>query len=110
MKLSKEFWEEQKGLMLIGSGGSLRFTAGGKAHYAPMFAKYGFSISSISSKERLEEIMGWVIAGELDETTRQLEQMLRDPETRKEERDLINQILSISTDMPSSRPKLRLVQ
>ena len=57
MKLSDEFWQTQKGLLLVGEDGTLRFTAAGRAHYAPLLAKYGFSISNVKTLEKFREVM-----------------------------------------------------
>lgn len=94
MKLSNEFWDTQKGLMLIGSDGSLRLTAAGWARYAPILAKYGFSIANATTLSRFVEVMGTVNARELDENTRRFEEILADPETSHEERELVNRILN----------------
>ena len=96
--------------MLIGSEGSLRFTAAGRAHYAPLFAKYGFSISNISDKEQFTEALGVVTAGELDENTRELERLLQDPDITDEERSLIGKILHRECTPQPTRPKLKLVR
>lgn len=94
MNLSKEFWDTQKGLMLIGANGSLRFTEAGLARYTPMLAKYGFSITNASTVNRFLEVMAKVNSRELAENTQRLEEMLADLETREDERHLICGILN----------------
>lgn len=107
MKLSNEFWDTQKGLMLIGSDGSLRFTAAGRARYAPILAKYGFSIANATTLNYFIEVMGTANAGELAENTRSFEEILTDPETSQEERELVNRILNRKPEDP---PRLKLVR
>lgn len=95
MKLSNDFWDEHKGLLLVGVGtdSALRFTEAGRAHFGPLFAKYGFAITNVTTQERFVEVMGEVTAGELAENDRQLEALLNSPETNEEERAIIRQIL-----------------
>lgn len=107
MRLSTEFWDTQLGLMLIGSDGSLRFTATGRARYAPLLAKYGFSISNVTTQNRFIEVMGTVNAGELAENTLKFEEILADRDTSQEERQLINRILK---RQPEDPPRLSLVR
>jgi hypothetical protein len=80
--------------MLIGSDGWLRFTATGRARYAPLLGKYGFSIAKVTTLDRFVEVMGTVSAGELAENTRRFEEILADTETSQEERELVNRILN----------------
>jgi hypothetical protein len=93
MNLTAEFWDTQKGLLLIGSDGSLRFTAAGKLRYAPLLAKYGFALQNISSAERFSQVMESVNAGELEENTQTFETLLCDPKTTAEEKALICRVL-----------------
>src|SRR5579872_4534100 len=94
MNLSNEFWDIQRGLMLIGSDDSLRFTAAGRARYAAVLDKYGFSIANVTTLTRFVEVMGTVNAGELAENTQRFEEVLADPEASPEERELVNRILN----------------
>lgn len=89
-----EFWEAQKGLMLIGSDGALRFTAAGRANYTALMAKHGFALETIRTQERFKEVMGVINSVEYEQNTRQFEELLRDPELTEQERSLINQILN----------------
>jgi|GEM_PF-4829143 len=95
MELTEEFWKTQRGLLLVGSDGSLRFTAAGRAKYAPRLAKHGFAITNVTTVERFREVMGVVLQRELAENTRQLERLLADPNTTEEERASIRRVLGI---------------
>ena len=102
MNLSREFWEVQKGLLLIGSDGSLRFTSAGRARYAPILAKYGFSISNASTLNGFIDVMGKVNSRELAENTQRFEEMLADPKISQEERDLIWAVLNREPQGPAA--------
>jgi len=95
MKLSNDFWQTQKGLLLVSESGALRFTAAGREHYAPLLAKYGFSISNVKTLEQFREVMGPVNAGELEENTKEMHRLLNDPNTTAEERAMIKRVLSL---------------
>jgi hypothetical protein len=94
MELSSDFWESQKGLVLIGNDGEIRFTRTGRARYAARFAKYGFALDNVKTVERFREVMGYVIVGELDANTLEFERLLNDPLTTEEERQLIRGVLT----------------
>jgi hypothetical protein len=94
LRLSTEFWDAQKGLMLIGSDGSIGFSAAGREHYGPLFAKYGYALQSVTTRERFYSVMQEVTAGELEANTLKFEAMLRDPNTTPEERELIKRVLN----------------
>lgn len=95
MELPKAFWESQKGLLLVGENGKLRFTAKGRKFYTPLLAKYGFSISNVKTIEHFRDVMEVVNAGELDSNTRELMRLLNDPNTTPEEREAIKRVLSL---------------
>lgn len=95
MQLSNDFWATQKGKLLVGETGELRFTAAGREFYAPLLAKYGFSISNVKTLEQFRDVMATVNAGELDENTQKLRRVLEDPNTSEEERAAIRRVLQI---------------
>lgn len=91
----KDFWRSHKGLVLVSETGDLRFTAAGRAHYAPLLAKYHLSISTVKTLGQFQEVMGPVNAGELDDNTQKLLRMLDDPNTTDDERETIKRILDL---------------
>lgn len=93
--LSDDFWQAHKGLLLVSETGVLRFTAAGRAHYAPLLAKYGFSISNVKTLEQFCKVMEPVNAGELDENTQEMLRLLNDPSTTAEERATIERVLGL---------------
>lgn len=95
LNLSPVFWNIHRGLMLIGDDGSVRFTAAGRAKFAPLLARYGFALDNISTVERWVEVYGEVNAREMQSNTTQLEALLSDPSTTDEERDSIRRVLNI---------------
>lgn len=95
MKLSEGFWNNQRGLLLVSESGALRFTSAGRAHYAPLLAKYGFSISNVKTIEQFRETMGVINAGELEENAREMMKLLDDPNTTPEERAAIERVLNL---------------
>jgi hypothetical protein len=68
MKLSSDFWNSQKGLVLVGDDGAIRFTRTGRTRYAPLLAKYGFAIENVKTVERFRDVMGYINGGEPDAT------------------------------------------
>jgi hypothetical protein len=95
MNLPEQFWETQKGLLLVGEGGTLRFTGRGRAHYAPLFAKHGISISNVKTIDQFRSVMKPVNAAELDANTAELMRIMNDPLTTEEERATIRRVLNI---------------
>ena len=95
--------------MLIGLDGSLRFTAAGRAHYAPLLTKYGFALENVKTRERFCEVMEEVNAYELDENTCKLEDLFNDPRTNGVERELIRKVLGerLNESKPSRVKVLR---
>lgn len=75
--------------------GTLRFTAAGRAHYAPLLAKHGLSISNVKTIEQFRDVMAPVNAGELDENAKKMRRLLNDPSTTPEERATLERVLSI---------------
>ena len=95
MNLSNDFWETQKGLVLVGQDGTLRFTAAGRAKYAPLFAKHGFSISNVKTIEQFSQVLKPITAAQLDANTAELVRIMNDPSTSEEERASIQRVLNI---------------
>jgi hypothetical protein len=93
MQLSDEFWLTQQYLVLVGNCGSLRFTARGRAHYGPLFARYGFAITNVATYQRFQHVMARVNAGEFEANEREMRRLLCDPNTTEEERALIRRVL-----------------
>lgn len=95
MNLPEEFWQANRGLLLVDEAGELRFTARGRAHFASLMAKYGFSISNVNNLAQFCEVMGEVNAGELEENERAMRSLLEDPDTTEEERAAIRRVLGL---------------
>jgi hypothetical protein len=94
MELSSDFWNAQKGLMLVGDDGAIRFTRTGRTRYAPLLARYGFALDHVKTVERFREVMSHVNAGELEANTLELEKVLNDPLISAVERELIRRALA----------------
>ena len=94
MDLSKLFWDRQHGLLLVSASGELVFTAAGRAHYAPLLAKHGFSVAKIKRLEQFRDVMSVLDASVLEETAREFMKLLDDPNTTPEERAAIERVLS----------------
>jgi hypothetical protein len=101
MPLTADFWNAYKGLVLVGSDGTVRFTAAGKTRLAPLLAKYGFALQNVLSTEDFCRVFGRVNAGEIEENTLAFEKVLTDPATSPAERQLIERILGRDTDSRS---------
>jgi hypothetical protein len=93
MNLSANFWKTHRGLVLIASDQTLRFTPAGRKHYAPRMAKFGFVLNNIQTYDRFCEVMNIVTEGELETNTRSLEAILQSPESSAVERELIRRVL-----------------
>jgi hypothetical protein len=94
MQISSDFWNAQKGLMLVGDDGAIRFTRTGRAKYAPLLAKHGFALDNVKTIQKFAELMSNVNYGELEANTRELEQVMNDPTTGEAERELIRRALA----------------
>lgn len=95
MNLPEQFWQTQRGLVLVGPNGSLRFTSTGKQKYTALLAKYGFDLRSISTLERFRDAFKVVSAGELLSNERELRRLLDDPNTTEGDRQSIRRILEL---------------
>ena len=98
MPLTEDFWTAYKGLVLVGSDGTVRFTAAGRTRFAPLLAKYGFALQNVLSTEDFCRVFKNVNAGEIEENTLAFEKVLADPATSPAERRLIERILGRGTD------------
>jgi hypothetical protein len=94
MQISSDFWNAQKGLLLVGDDGAIRFTRTGRAKYAPLLARYGFALDNVKTIQKFEELMSHVSYGELEENTRELEKLMNDPATSDVEREVIRRALA----------------
>jgi hypothetical protein len=94
MQISSDFWNEQKGLLLVGDPGAIRFTRTGRAKYAPLLARYGFALDNVKTIKKFEEHMSHVSYGELEANTRELEKVMNDPATSEVEREVIRRALA----------------
>ena len=110
MEFSQEFWNAQAHRVILGSDGSLRFTAAGRAHFAPLLARYGFSITNITTAEAFREAMGPVLHGELDQNTRDMEALLEHPDTSDADREVLLKILGRTPESLPMKARLRVVK
>jgi hypothetical protein len=94
MEISNDFWNAQKGLVVVGDDGAIRFTRTGRAKYAPLLARYGFALDNLKTVQRFIEIMSHVNVGELEANTRALDKVLNDPATSVVEREVIRRALA----------------
>lgn len=94
MQISSDFWNAQKGLMLVGDDGAIRFTRTGRAKYAPLLARHGFALDNVKTIEGFVELMGRVNHRELEANTRELEKVMNDPATTEVEREVIRRALA----------------
>ena len=94
MQIPSDFWNAQKGLMLVGDDGTVRFTRTGRAKYAPLFARHGFALDNVKTVERFVELVSWVNHRELEANARELDKVMNDPATTEVEREVIMRALT----------------
>jgi hypothetical protein len=94
MKISSDFWNVQRGLVLVGDDGAIRFTRTGRAKYAPLLARHGFALDACKTIQRFMDLMSHINHHALRANTRDLENFMNDPATSEFERDLIKRALA----------------
>jgi hypothetical protein len=110
MELSSEFWVTQGHRVILGTDGSLRFTAVGREYFAPLLARYGFAINQITSVEAFKEAMGPVISGEVEQNTKVMEALLENPRATDADRQVLLKILGRTEESLPMRVRLRVVR
>jgi len=95
MEISSDFWNAEKGLVLVADDGAVRFTRNGRAKYAPLFARHGYALDNVKTVERFVEVMTLVNHCELNANTREFEKLLKDPATSEAEREVIRRALAV---------------
>lgn len=110
MELSKEFWDTQANRVIVGSDGSLRFTAAGRAHFGPLLARYGYTLEQVTTVETFKSVLEPVLAGELERNTQEMEALLISPDTTEAEQDLLLKILGRTKETLPMRARLRVAK
>jgi hypothetical protein len=102
MELTKAFWDNHQGFVLVASDGALRFTRAGRARYTPLFAKYGFVLAKVRDAERFRAVIYQICLEKLKANTLQLGSLLDDPATPEDLRELI--MRSLAAELRASAP------
>jgi len=109
MDISHEFWEDAECRLRVSTGHSRGFTAPGRAHDVPLRPKDRFAITPIGTPTHFGKVLDPETAGELEENTSQFRELLQDPATTPEERELIRRVLGIEDPEPPEPNRSRTV-